>query len=299
MNERMNINTGVANKPFGMGLPIILLRMLLLNSICSITLLMGQTDDTTEQWEKPYSLSIQDNSFFIEEAFNQEERVVQHISGLSYFATPISEFQYTFTQEWPLGGVHHQLSFTLPYASSGGVQGLSDIMLNYRYQLLDKVDGIAIAPRISIQLPTGDEMSGLGTGVFGFETNIPMSKRLTEGFIAHANMGVNVLPNAHGTTNTGIEVKRTLATYKLGASGIFLVHPDVNLMLEYVAAFAGELDGNGDVTTSTEQILSPGVRVAINFENLQIVPGMAMPVRFHDGQNEVGVFGYLSFEHGF
>ena len=43
--------------------------------------------------EKP----IQDNSFLIEEAYNQEAGVVQHISFFSYF--PESEdWVYTFTQ---------------------------------------------------------------------------------------------------------------------------------------------------------------------------------------------------------
>jgi len=32
----------------------------------------GQSEAESEMWDKPYSLSIQDNSFLIEEAFNQE-----------------------------------------------------------------------------------------------------------------------------------------------------------------------------------------------------------------------------------
>jgi len=50
----------------------------------------GQSEAESEMWDKPYSLSIQDNSFLIEEAFNQEGGgVVQHISNFGYVFLPI------------------------------------------------------------------------------------------------------------------------------------------------------------------------------------------------------------------
>jgi purine-binding chemotaxis protein CheW len=55
---------------------------------------------------------IKDNSFLIEEAYNQERGVVQHISTLS--RTAGGDWMYTFTQEWPLPDERHQVSFTLP-----------------------------------------------------------------------------------------------------------------------------------------------------------------------------------------
>ncbi|HWP83737.1 MAG TPA: hypothetical protein VNN17_00975, partial [Terriglobia bacterium] len=78
---------------------------------------------------------IQDNSFLIEEAYNQEPRVIQHISFFTY--APESEsWLYNFTQEWPApGDARHQLSYTIPVARSGGA-GVGDLALNYRYQLL-------------------------------------------------------------------------------------------------------------------------------------------------------------------
>jgi hypothetical protein len=60
---------------------------------------------------------IQDNSFLIEEAYNQEAGIVQHISIFrSYRGT--SDFEAAFTQEWPLGGIKHQLSYDLPLIRS-------------------------------------------------------------------------------------------------------------------------------------------------------------------------------------
>ncbi|MFA5970979.1 MAG: hypothetical protein WC780_01410 [Lentimicrobiaceae bacterium] len=38
---------------------------------------------------------------FIEEAYNQEERVAQHISNLVFMPNMKDNFYYAFTQEWP------------------------------------------------------------------------------------------------------------------------------------------------------------------------------------------------------
>src|ERR1700694_558365 len=80
------------------------------------------------------SQAIQDNSFLLEEAYNQESGVVQHIS--SFIRSSSGNWTYSFTQEWPLGGIRHQLSYTIPiqHAYPTGT-GLGDIALNYRYQL--------------------------------------------------------------------------------------------------------------------------------------------------------------------
>ena len=74
----------------------------------------------------PVTAQIQDNSFLIEEAYNQERGVVQHISA---FARPSvgNAWSYSFTQEWPLGGIQHQLSYTLPVQNDPEGTGLGDI----------------------------------------------------------------------------------------------------------------------------------------------------------------------------
>src|SRR5262245_46967893 len=43
---------------------------------------------------------IHDNSFLVEEAYNQEHGVVQHINNFIYLAQTKS-WAYSFTQEWP------------------------------------------------------------------------------------------------------------------------------------------------------------------------------------------------------
>ena len=61
---------------------------------------------------------ISDNSFLVEEAYNQEAGVVQHISGFTR-TSGASGWGYSLTQEWPLGGRRHQLSYTVPLTSTG------------------------------------------------------------------------------------------------------------------------------------------------------------------------------------
>ena len=73
-----------------------------------LTLMVGATLAHAQQGP------IQDNSFLIEEAYNQDPGYVQHISAFSHSTRRAAAGLYTFTQEWPLGGVKHQLSYTLP-----------------------------------------------------------------------------------------------------------------------------------------------------------------------------------------
>src|SRR4029077_18062520 len=62
---------------------------------------------------KPAPPGIQDNSFLIEEAYNQEAGVVQHISSFARFFDS-TDLAYPFTQEWPAPrNPRHQFSYTL------------------------------------------------------------------------------------------------------------------------------------------------------------------------------------------
>jgi hypothetical protein len=55
---------------------------------------------------------LKDNSFFIEEAYNQEEGVVQHISGFLYTTTPKSQLSYSFRGgHWPENSIKSATQF--------------------------------------------------------------------------------------------------------------------------------------------------------------------------------------------
>jgi hypothetical protein len=251
----------------------------------------------TEQ--RKFTEAIEDNSFFIEEAYNQEDGIIQHISTMTYFSKPSENVVYSFTEEWPFLSQTHQVGFTVPFSWIDGnsAHGFGDILFNYRYQLLDSDDWVACAPRLSLIIPTGDDEKGLGSGVVGVQFNLPASKRISDLFVVHANAGATVLPNVKATTASGGEVKRTLTSFNLGASGIALATYSLNLMLEVNFNFMSEIDGTGEVARATETILSPGFRYAIDVGSLQIVPGVAVPMSFIDDEQRTGVFFYLSFEH--
>ena len=98
---------------------------------------------------EPLAKGIQDNSFFVEEAYNQEPGVVQHILNVPVFFTGDGkESTPSFTQEWPVFSQTHQFSYTLPHTFAEEETGLEDIRLNYRLQaLMESERDPAFAPR--------------------------------------------------------------------------------------------------------------------------------------------------------
>jgi hypothetical protein len=137
---------------------------------------------------------IQDNSFLIEEAYNQEDGVIQHISAFQ--CNKDKSWFYTFTQEWTVPKQTHQLSFMLPISSLSGIErytSIGDILLNYRYQLVFE-DHLAIAPRLSLVLSTGSYKKGLGRGGFGFQANLLLNYEVSEKFVTQINLGSTYTP---------------------------------------------------------------------------------------------------------
>lgn len=246
-----------------------------------------------------FSEAIEDNSFFIEEAYNQEERVLQHISNAIYTMNPNHEFAFTFTQEWPVSTETHQLSYTLSFLAlnSNLDRGIGDIVINYRYQLFTKASWAVVAPRISLIFPTGNRDKELGNGVFGVQGDIPLSKRISDEFIVHANVGGTILPAVKGLRVAGGEVQRTLSSLSLGLSAIWLAERYDNFLLESIYTIKSSIDGNGEIRHDRAVVLSPAYRHAIDIGGLEIVPGIGLPMTISGASTDVGLFFYLSFEH--
>ncbi|MCX6150955.1 MAG: hypothetical protein NTX22_10550 [Ignavibacteriales bacterium] len=248
-----------------------------------------------------FSEAIEDNSFFIEEAYNQEDRVVQHITNGLYNSKPQKDFTFSFTQEWPFFSQKHQLSYTIPFYSynSNSVSGIGDILVNYRYQLFYKEDWASASPRVSIIFPTGNYKKGLGNDVTGIQFNLPVSKRLTNYWIAHFNVGLTYIPNAKGYNTLGQSVKQNLVSYFSGISLIWLAKNNFNVMMEYLFNYFAEINEDGKTVHTSENIISPGLRYAIDIGDLQVVPGIAVPISITNAEARTGLFLYLSFEHPF
>lgn len=245
--------------------------------------------------------AVQDNSFFLEEAYNQEPGVVQHIFNTTYFVhqrrgPDDKEWTPVFTQEWPLGSQAHQFSFTAPYSfvESGGQSdnGIGDILINYRFQALNETaTRPAFAPRLSLVLPTGAEDRGFGDGSLGFQINLPVSKIVSDRWTLHANAGLTVLPDVQD---------RDLAHFNLGGSAIYAVNRRLNLMLECIGNLNDEPDDRGGKRRSSSVIFSPGFRYAWNFKNdAQVVMGLAAPIGLTSDAPEYGAVLYFSIEHFF
>lgn len=248
-----------------------------------------------------FSKAIEDNSYFIEEAYNQEDRVIQHINNARLSLLSNHDFAYSFTQEWPVFSQKHQFSYTIGFSSmnSGNVFGFNDVMLNYRYQLTGHEAFITLAPRISLILPTGNAKKDLGTGVFGYQFNLPASKRISNSFVCHANVGYTLLPNVESTGTDNKVYHHDFSIVNFGASTIWLMTYKTNLMLEVLYNIIHEAGESSEMVTHSQALVSPGIRHAFDMKNLQIVPGIAVPILIQNHNAEFGLFVYLSFEHPF
>jgi hypothetical protein len=244
---------------------------------------------------------IQDNSFLVEEAYNQNFGVVQHISSFTRFWDS-KDWNYTFTQEWPVpGDERHQLSYTLMTVHSGDFPGsgagFGDVFLNYRYQLVGSGDTrVAFSPRLSLILPTGDSSRERGAGSFGVQTGLPLSVVLNKKLVSNWNVGATYFPHAQDVSGD----RASSAGYNLGQSFIWLVHPRFNVMLETVFVSSQAVVASNQTDWTNSLFLSPGIRWSYNFKNgLQIVPGIGVPLGVGPSAGERAVLLYLSFEHPF
>jgi outer membrane putative beta-barrel porin/alpha-amylase len=240
---------------------------------------------------------IADNSFLIEEAFNQERGVVQHISAFTR-ADGGGAWAYSFTQEWPLRGMRNQLSYTVPvHHDEGSGTGVGDIGLNYRYQLIGMDGGpLFVAPRATLLLPTGDERRGRGAGGVGFQANLPVSILPTRQLALHANAGATWTPSA----KSPLGAESGTLDANAGGSVIWLVRPSFNLLVELLWYSTESVVAPVAEARQDTWLVNPGVRWAFNFPSgLQIVPGIAYTIGLGDGDKEDGLFLYLSFEHPF
>lgn len=236
--------------------------------------------------------AIQDNSFLIEEAYNQERGVVQHIT--TFDRARGGAWAFGFTQEWPVPDQRHQLSYLIPIEHSSGT-GLGDVAVNYRYQLVGGAP-LAISPRLTVMLPTGDEDEGRGMGSTGVQVNLPLSLELGSRFVTHANAGITHVPSARGENGATADA----TAYHLGQSLIWLATPTLNLMIELAWTRDAIVVGDDAVAREETLLLAPGLRGAINLASgMQIVPGIAVPLGIGASDGERSLFLYLSIEHAF
>jgi hypothetical protein len=258
----------------------------------------AQTPATPLPSNSSRPFEIEDNSFFVEEAFNQDPGVVQTFYGGLFLES--SGWAMTFTQEWPAPGLKHQLSYSIPVNRLNGANGLGDIALNYRYQLTEEGPGRpAIAPRLTALCPTGNAGRGLGVGAWGWQTDLPVSKQVHD-FYFHGNAGLTWYPRVQTPASNG-EPSPDVALVSpfIAGSTIYRVKPMFNLMLESLVTWQDAVAGPGQTSTSAVTILSPGFRTGWNIGDAQVIVGAALPFTFSGGTTDTGIFTYFSYEAPF
>jgi hypothetical protein len=256
--------------------------------------------DQPGQSESQPSSPIQDNSFLIEEAYNQEDGIIQHISTFERL-TNSHDWVYTQTDEWPLRSYKHQLSVTLAATHSGSFAGSGagwgDTGINYRYQLVGSGETkLAIAPRMTLLFPTGSDVYGRGSGGLGLQTNLPISIQHSAHWVTHWNAGATWVPHARGEGHEGASTTGV----NLGQSVVWLATPRLNFLLETLWTSSESVIAPHKTARSQDLYMSPGIRWAYNLNHgLQVVPGVAVPIGVGPCAGEKGLIFYLSFEHPF
>jgi DtxR family Mn-dependent transcriptional regulator len=260
----------------------LLVRVVALFVLTTLMTTPLQAQESATPADPSRKFEIQDNSFLVEEAFNQEKGIYQNILG---FNRGNGDWQLAFTQEWPLGGQAHQLSYTLPFGGYGVVNGLGDAMVNYRYQLTTETDSRpAFSPRVSLILPTGGPERGYDT--LGYQVNLPFSKQRRDWYF-HWNAGMTTYVGVPGPAGTDV----SLLSPHLAASAIWRARPMVHVMLESVFESEEEPSGRRSLFTA-----SPGVRLGKNIGDAQIVLGAAVPITFSGDETEGAILLYFSYE---
>lgn len=217
---------------------------------------------------------IEDNSILLEEAYNQEPGIYQFM--FLYQADKSKDWTGYFMNEIPVGGQSHQFSYSIPYKHLDGTDegGIGDVGVNYRYQLMNE-GNVALAPRIGVVLPTGDDKKGLGNGSAHYEFNMAASFKVHPHFVMHMNAGLNFQPK-DGTTPASIE-------NSYGLSGIYHFSDTFDFMVE--------TKGVG-----TDFYVAPGVRTAINSGSWQFVPAVSYSHNVTPYANDYSIYAYLSLE---
>jgi len=278
-DERITIGTRAASKL------LVQVGGALLFVLCALSTASAQPASAADS-TRPFEIA--DNSFLVEEAFNQEPGVFQHI--FNFTTDREGNWQASFTQEWPVLSQTHQFSYTLQYLSLDGSNGVGDVLVNYRWQALSEGDAVpAFSPRVSLILPSGNATNGLGNGGVGWQVNLPFSKQLRDVYV-HWNAGFTNLPAAE---QDGAHYNLFIPHVAL--SGIWRVRPMFHLMLENLLLWDESIE---NTVTEREALLlvSPGFRWGFNSGDKQTVVGFATPVSFSSEKTDVSALGYFSYE---
>lgn len=215
---------------------------------------------------------IEDNSFLVEEAYNQEPGVVQFIN---VYQKPNhgKDWSYVFINEIPVMSQEHQFSYEIPYQHIEGLtSGVGDIKLNYRYQIYSN-DKFTTTGRLSYVSNTGKFDDGLGAGVPSYETSLVTSIKISEQWLQHWNVGAAHMPKAKIASGDAADNNK----FFWNLSNVYLITDNFNFMLELVSTQEEATIGKDQTEWSANFVVSPSLRYGFNIGEWQFVPGIAFP----------------------
>jgi len=262
-------------------LPIVIVLAILPSS--------GLAQEKTPDLSEPKKFEIVDNSFFVEEAFNQDRGVFQNI--FSWSRDGSGDWIASFTQEWPAPNVTHQLSYTIPFVGGATATHFGGVLLNYRMQVFgERQRRPAFSPRFSVILPTGRDIDE--TDRPGVQFNLPFSKQFGD-FYVHLNAGATWL---HGVS-TGETSRANLTSPVYAGSVIWHTRPYLNLMLESVLTMQDTVIDEDSTSAQRIATIAPGIRGGWTIGDRQVVLGGAVPITFAESEPRSTAFlVYFSYE---
>ena len=198
---------------------------------------------------------IMDNSFLVEEAFNQEKGVVQNIFGAVRARRHMGEHVHAGVAGAVADApalLHHRV---LQWRQASG---FGDTLINYRYQVAEEGPGRpAFSPRVSLVLPTGSRGKGLGDGTAGLQVNLPFSKQRATGTGtgtagSRGCRGRRASPERHGETTRAVRPGLAVPRRQRDLPAAPDVPPDAGTVVSSTVADPGRND------EGTHYTLSPG-----------------------------------------
>lgn len=216
---------------------------------------------------------VEDNSFLVEEAYNQDPGVVQFINVYQK-SNKAKDWNYVFINELPILSRDHQFSYELPYShvESTDKTGLGDVKLNYRYEIYGN-EKFTTTGRLSYVTTTGKFEDGLGAGVSSYEASLVTSVKISEKWVQHWNVGASHTPKAKIASGDTADNNR----FFWNLSNVYLLTDSFNFMLEFASSQKETTTGKNQTEWGSQFIVSPSIRYGIDIGEWQIVPGLALP----------------------
>lgn len=240
---------------------------------------------------------IEDNSFLLDEAYNQDPGVVQ-ITQVFQILPSTGEWSHSPAIEFPIVTENHQITLQFPFSRPMGASlSLNDFALQYQYWLIH-AKYFHLTPRIGAVFPTGNSTIGTGSGTVGAQAGLSTTVNFGDAFAFHTSGNAFLYPGSRATDG----VATTTWDASIAASLIWRPLSWLNLLTEGVLTSDQTPLPGGSIGRDLLATVSPGARFSIRLgehRTWEIVPGVAVPFTWRTsspGSASISVLGYLSIE---